>query len=293
VVFTALAALPVAMHAQKAAPTTPEDVLKLAGDYLARYSTLVSGFECEETYVQREVSGGTLTGTRQVKSDFFVFGEGGHVDTFRDVFEVVGSPVRPHEHRLAGLFEKPNPLTLQQAQQLEDAGMQNFFRELQQIPKSMGVLEYVVKANQERSTFKIDSVKKMGDAQVAILKFVEQGMPRIVDSPDHTPASGRITVDLATGAIRQTEFLLTTKMADMRVVVVYALNPKLEAWLPASTDEHYNFTFNTAAANQATVMGSGSYNQSAAFEGRAAFANWHKTNGSSNFEVRSSKSDRR
>jgi hypothetical protein len=276
-VFTAVAALPIEGQAQKTAAPAVADVLKLTGDYLAKYGTSVSGLECEEMYVQREVSGGQLTSTRQIKSDFYLFGEGGHVDTFRDVFDVVGSAVRPHEHRLVKLFETPTPTTLQQAQQLEDAGMQNFNRELQQIPKSMGVLEYVVKANQDRSTFKIESVKKMGDAQVAILKFVEQGMPRIVDTPDHTPASGRITVDLATGAIRQTEFLLTTKMADMRVVVVYVLNPKLDLWLPASTDEHYNFTFNTAASNQATVMGSGSYNQTAAFEGRAAFSNWHKT----------------
>ena len=275
-ILGAITILPIAVRAQKAAAPTAPEVLKLAGDYLASYSTSVSGLECEETYVQREVSGGTLTGTRQVKSDFFLFGEGGHVDTFRDVFEVVGSVVRPHEHRLVKLFEAPNPMTLQQAQMLEDAGMQHFFRELQQIPKSMGVLEYVTKANQPRSMFKIDSIKKVGDAQVAILKFVEQEMPRIVDSPDHTPASGRITVELATGAIRQTEFLLTTKMADVRVVVAYSLHPKLGLWLPASTDEHYNFTFNTAAANQATVMGSGSYNQTAAFEGRAAFANWHK-----------------
>ena len=227
--------------------------------------------------MQREVSGSTLTGIRQIKSDFFLFGEGGHVDAFRDVFDVVGSSVRPHEHRLVKLFETPTPTTLQQAQQLEDAGMQNFYRELQQIPKSLGALEYITKVNQEHSTFKIDSVKKVGDAQVVILKFTETGMPRLIDSPDHTPASGRFTIDLASGAIRQTEFLLTTKMADMRVVMAYTLNPKLELWLPASTDEHYNFTFNTAAANQATVMGSGSYNQTAAFEGRAAFTNWHRT----------------
>jgi hypothetical protein len=175
-----------------------------------------------------------------------------------------------------GWFEAPTPMTLQQAQQLEDAGMQYFFRELQGIPKALGVLEYITKANQERSTFKIDSVKKIGDAQVALVKFTETAMPRLVDSPDHTPASGRFTVDVASGAIRQTEFLLTTKMSDMRVVVAYALDPKVVLWLPASTDEHYNFTFNTAAANQVTVMGVGAYNQTAAFEGRAAFAKWRQ-----------------
>lgn len=275
--LTVLGVVPAGVHAQKApAPTVP-DILQSVAGYLAAYSTKVSGLECEETYVQREVSGSTLTSTRQIRSDFFLFGEGGHVDTFRDVFDVVGSPVRPHDHRLAKLFESPGPMAIQQAQHLEDAGMQHFNRELQQIPKSMGALEFIVKANQERSAFKIDSVKKIGDAQVAILKFNEQAMPRLVDSPDHTAASGRVTVDLATGAIRQTEFLLTTKIADMRVVVVYALNPKLGLWLPASTDEHYEFTFNTAGSNQVTVMGSGSYLQTASFEGRATFANWQQT----------------
>ena len=283
-VLAGLGVLPMTAHAQKAPTPAVEDVLKLAGDYLAKYSTQVSGFEAEELYVQREVSGGQLTSTRQIKSDFYLFGEGGHVLNFRDVFDVVGSQVRPHEHRLVKLFENPNTTTLQQAQQIEDAGMQQFNRELQSIPKSTGALEYITKANQDRSTFKIESVKKMGDAQVAILKFNETGTPRILETPDHAPGSGRFTVDLATGVIRQTEFLLTAKMGggagvDLRVVVVYSLDPKIGVWLPASTDEHYNFTFNTAGSNQATAMGSaqgGAASQTAAFEGRASFSKWHK-----------------
>jgi len=280
-VFAGLSLVPVTVRAQKTPTPTVEDVLKLAGEYLGKYSAQVSGFEAEELYVQREVSGGTLTSTRQIKSDFYLFGEGGHVMNFRDVFDVVGSQVRPHEHRLVKLFETPTAATLQEAQQLEDAGMQHFNRELQSIPKSTGALEYITKSNQDRSTFKVESVKKMGDAQVAILKFNETGTPRILETPDHTPATGRFTVDLATGVIRQTEFLLTAKMSggagvDMRVVVVYSLDPKIGVWLPASTDEHYNFSFNTAGSNQATTMGSGSYNQSAAFEGRASFSKWHK-----------------
>src|SRR5262249_49191230 len=107
-VLVGLGVVPMAVHAQKAPTPTLEDVLKLAGDYLAKYSTQVSGYEGEELYIQREVSGSQLTNTRQIKSDFFLFGEGGHVMNFRDPFDVVGSQVRPHEHRLVKLFEKPD-----------------------------------------------------------------------------------------------------------------------------------------------------------------------------------------
>src|ERR1022692_854622 len=81
-VAVALGLVSVAVHAQKAAAPVLADILNRTGDYLAQYASGVSGLECEETYVQRDVSGGLLRNTRQIKSDFYIVGEAGHVETF-------------------------------------------------------------------------------------------------------------------------------------------------------------------------------------------------------------------
>jgi hypothetical protein len=255
---------------QKPAPPTAKDVLDAAAGYLVQYATKVSGLECEESYIVREITTGRMGETRQLRADFFLVGGNGHVQSFRDVFESVGSPIRPHDHRVAQLFLANAGAVLTRAQQWEDDGAQYLVRELAETPKPTSALEFIEKENQDHSTFKIDSIKKTGDAQLAVLKFVEQATPRLIDTPEHAPGQGRFTIDVATGAIRQSEIILSTKTADVRVTMTYALDPATGLWVPATTDEHYLFMYPPVGSGG--NLGSGNVPSSAAFDAQAKFS---------------------
>jgi hypothetical protein len=62
----------------------------------------------------------------------------------------------------------------------------------------------------------------MNGAQVAVLKFTEKDMPRVVPTPEDTPAAGRFWIDAASGAVRQTELTLTSRSFTFRATVKYA-----------------------------------------------------------------------
>src|SRR5262249_23244967 len=103
-------------------------------------------------------------------------------------------------------------------------------------------LEFLRAENQQRSTFKIDSVKTMDGAQVAIVEFTERGTPRIVALSEDSPGVGRVWIDAASGAIRQTELGVTSKNISIRSNVKYVHDTTLDLWLPAEMNQQFGIS---------------------------------------------------
>jgi hypothetical protein len=273
----ALVAGPALVLAQ-APPPVPE-VLRQAGTYLVEYAPRVSGAEAEEQYTQRDRTGGREVATIQLKSDFALLGSGdGSILSFRDVFDATGTAIRPHEDRLLKLFTSPPPDALQQARQLNEDGTAYFMPVLRQaLGAPFMALEFLRTENQSRSSFKIESVKNANDRRLAVLRFAEQAKPRLVTTPDQAAAGGRFWVDLASGAVTQSELFFDSANTSVRVVVNYALDPKLGLWLPVSMDEHYEISGAVAETGSATVMGTGGYRERMTLDCHAAYGKYRQT----------------
>ena len=263
------------IHAQKA-PALP-DVLQAAGDYLVQYSQRLGAVTAEEEYMQSDSSSGQMGIPKRVNSEIvWVGGGNGGVLGFRDAFAIDSKPVRQRDDRLLDLFKTPTASSIQQGQDMSDAAVHYYLSgSLQALDQPTLALEFLRKENQERSTFKLESVKTMNGAQVAIVKFNERNTPRLAPSAEGGAAVGRFWIDVATGAVRQTELGIVSKTDNVHVSVKYALEPKLELWLPVEMYQQANTS--GAGSGGVSNMGSGGgYNAHQALEGHATYTKFRQ-----------------
>lgn len=272
--LTAVGSASIGIHAQKA---SAPDVLQAAADYLVQYSQKLSVVTAEEEYTQYETSSGQMGTPVRLSADVVLVGLGnGGTATFRDVFAIDSKPVRPRDGRLPALFRTPSPPSMQQARDWSEESVRRYVNpNLHILDEPTAALEFLRKENQERSTFKIESVKTMSGAQVAILRFTEQRTPRLMPMPGDAAATGRFWVDVASGTVRQTELGFSSKTFNIRSTVKYAAEPTLGLWLP--TEMSQVFDASGQGAGGSNNMGSGGgYNAHQAFEARASYDHFRR-----------------
>ena len=85
-----------------------EELLKKADDYVADYSTKVSGVTLEEQFVLTELSASTIRGIRRIASDVVLVNTSVGLMTIRDVYAIDTQATRPHEPRIIPLLADPS-----------------------------------------------------------------------------------------------------------------------------------------------------------------------------------------
>jgi len=192
------------------------------------------------------------------------------------VFAVGTAPVRKRDDRLLTLFTVSPASALPQARQLTDESVRYYVSpNLRALDQPTVALEFLRKENQERSTFKLDGVKTMGGARVAILRFTERNTPRLVPSPENGPAVGRFWIDVASGTVRQTELGIVGKSSNIRASVDYAADATLGIWLPVAM--YQQVEIRGAGSGEFSNMGSGGgYGAHQALEGRATYSKFRQ-----------------
>ena len=257
------------VHTQNG-PALP-DVLQAAGDYLVQYSQQLTAVGAEEQYTQYDTSLAAGGLPVRLTADFVFIGSGaGGVIGFRDVVSVDGAPVRTRDDRLLTLFTASPGSSLQQARRITDESVR-YYRSpnLQALDQPTVALAFLRKENQERSAFKLDSVKTMKGAEVAIVKFTERNTPRLLPSPENGPAEGRFWIDVASGTVRQTELAFPGKSANVRATVNYAADPKLGIWLPVEMLQRVDVYSGGGMSSMGSVGGAGGHQ---GLEGRASYS---------------------
>lgn len=254
--FVATAGITAApVHAQKGPALA--DVLQAAADYLVDYSQKLGAVEAEEALTQRETSGGSFGTGRTWRAEVVLLGFGnGDIEVFRDVFEVESSKARERDSRLLKIFQEDPSQGLREGRKLTaDAGRLALVPAMTAFNTPTLALAFLRLENQSRSTFKLDGVRTMNGAQVAILKFNEQRKPHLLQGTEDGATQGRFWVATSSGTVRQTELLFTSRGLDVRSTVIYAADSKLGLWLPVSLNASYNLT--GAGSGSATVVGQG------------------------------------
>lgn len=263
----------IALEAQKG-PALPE-VLKSAADYLDTFAGRLGGVVAEELYTQHDTGTGKILATRRLRSDLLFLGLAeGAVSTFRDVFERDGNAIRPRQDRLVKLFQETPGSSMAAARQLsEDSVRQYISPNISSIDDPLLAQEFFRARHQERSAFTLESVKTSKGVQVAVVKFTEhRHTPRVVSSIDAEPGSGRAWIDVASGAITQTEVVFSSQTFLLRSLVKYAMTPAVGAWLPVEMTQQCDISFK----GQGQAAHSTPYNARMSLEGRATYAGYRR-----------------
>ena len=74
----------------------------------------------------------------------------------------------------------------------------------------------------------------MDGAQVAIVKFTERPTSRILPTPEGAQTSGKFWIDVASGAVRQTELTVDHRlMFRFHIATKFANDAAVGFWVPA------------------------------------------------------------
>jgi hypothetical protein len=239
---------------QQKAPALP-DILASAATYLVDYSQRIGAVEAEEALIQRETTGGGFGPGHTWKAEIVLLGYGnGDFSTFRDIFELEEKKARQRDSRVFHLFRTNPENAVVQGQSLtNDAARSGMGAGMAAFNTPTLPLAFLRKENQSRSTFKLENVRNMNGAQVAIVRFTETAKPRLVPGTDKGTTQGRFWIEVASGTVRQTEILYTDSGVDVKATAMYALEPKLQLWLPTGLDSRYDMT--SGGMGGATNMG--------------------------------------
>jgi hypothetical protein len=265
---------PGAVRAQKG-PALP-DLLKMAGEYLTQYSEKLGAMAAQEEYLQYETSSGSMTTPRRVYTHVVWLGRGeGAIDGFRDVVALDQVPVRPKDDRLFALLREPTAASLAQAKQLTEDGVRQYIDlNLHALDQPTLALEYLRPVNQKRSTFKVESVKHVDGAQVAVVTFNEKRADRLLPSVENAAAVGRFWIDTASGTVRQTQLGLGGTWSNLHVTVKYVADPASGLWLPADMVQHVDVACGVSSA--VDNVGAGGYHTRYTLEGRATYSKYRQ-----------------
>jgi hypothetical protein len=221
-------------------------------DFLEKFSNVVS----EETYLQDSsvamqsaaVLGraGTAARSRVLKSDFLLVSVNSAREwvPFRDVFEVDGQPIRDRQQRLARLFLKPSPDSLEQAISIQEESARYNLGNMRRTVNNP-VLGIVVAEGDAQSRFKyslgkIDS--KVGP-NVWTVEYKEVTSPAFIRGRSDLDlfAHGRIWIEADTGRIMRTEVLLEQPTLRARITTSFRFDDRFGIAVPYEMQEEYKF----------------------------------------------------
>lgn len=224
-------------------PQSAEALLSSVTNYLAGYDTKFSAVVSDERYLQTILGPSTtIVSTRELRSEVLLVnaGRAGWL-CYRDVYAVDGKQVRGRTSRVMTLFVKPSENDVIQAARIREEGARfNLGSIRRTINEPTLALSFLRPEHQPRSSFEVAGGETIAGQRTRILKFREHTSPRLIDSGDGSPASGRFWIDADTGRIVRTELLLSSY--DVRGVVTVTFGPsdKLAGlWVPLKMEEHY------------------------------------------------------
>jgi hypothetical protein len=248
------------------------DVLRRAGAYAERYHRDFTSVVAEEHYVQRvtraDDSKRSLPASlpddgasRTLRSDYMLLrGEPGETAwlSFRDIFEVDGTPVSGERGRLERWLRDSRASFSSRARALAlDQARYNIGSIVRTINVPLLPLEFLSPGNQKRLRFRLSGRETIGDTPVFVVTFEERDRPTMIRTPegDDVPATGVLWIEPASGRVLKTE--LRTGDRDRRqvrttITVSYQPNERLSMLVPEAMDERY-------ATGPETITGSARY----------------------------------
>jgi VWFA-related protein len=228
-----------------------EMILSRMTDYVRGYQRAFSGLVAEETYEQ-QIPGQSV----RLRSDFLLvkLQTADYWQSFRDVFEVDGKPVRDRNERLKRLFlDNPGTEALAQVRRIQDESARH---NIGPVERNFNVplfpLTFLLPDTRGRFHFTVAKKGNSDGLETWRVEYQEQVHPTMIRNPrmdTDIPASGWFMVDPVTGAILETGLNAETSV-NAYFEVRYRRDAELGLWVPARMSEMY-----TSRVRQDLVMG--------------------------------------
>lgn len=221
-------------------------ILARVADYIDAYQRDYSSVVAEEEYDQSDWSPGAKTRNLRLRSDLLLVRPDpleGWV-SFRDIFEVDGSPVRERDERLQRLFLDPS---MESRARLNAIRSQSARFNLGPVERNVNAplfaLAFLERLNQPRFHFAMKGLKEVDGRQFVQIDYRETTSPTLTVTLLGTdqPAQGRFLIDPISGAVAEARVLYEREGAGrMEYIVRFQRSDTLGLWLPAEMRESYN-----------------------------------------------------
>ena len=234
-------------------PATVDAVIARAAAYVESFVEQLSTVVMEEDYRQTYFADrrANAAHTRLVSEFLLVrlLGVGEWV-AFRDVFEVNGRQIRDRQDRLATLFLGDTTTVLAQAQRIaQESSRYNLGTTVRTFNVPTYALFFLHPSNTSRFRFEKADEGCADEDTAWDIRFEEIEYPTLTHGFENIslPTRGRFCLDPVSGRVIETEFELHHPSAaggrlatDVKVRVRFALEPRLNLWVPVEMRETYS-----------------------------------------------------
>ena len=236
------------------APLTVDAVVARAAAYVETFVEELSTVVMEEHYRQTYFAAYARANPArtQLVSEFLLvrlLGVGEWVG-FRDVFEVNGRRIRDRQDRLATLFLGDTTTAFAQAERIaQESSRYNLGSTMRTFNIPTYALFYLHPSNTSRFRFDKEDEGCADEDTAWDIRFEEVEYPTLTHGFEgiSLPSRGRFCLDPVSGRVIETQFELHHPSAgggrlatDVKVRVRFALEPRLNLWVPVEMRESYS-----------------------------------------------------
>jgi hypothetical protein len=233
-----------------------ELLLGRAGWYVIEFLEKFSNVVSEETYLQDSSvpmqnavligRAGTLARNRVLRSDFLLVSVNSAQEwvPFRDVFEVDRQPIRDREQRLAKLFLKPSPDSLDQAISIQEESARYNLGNMRRTVNNPVLGIVVVQGDlQPRFRYSLGKLDPKVGPGVWTVDYREVATPALIRGRSDLDlfSHGRIWIEAETGRVMKTEVLLDQPSLRARITTSFRFDERFGIAVPYEMQEEYKF----------------------------------------------------
>ena len=204
--------------------------------FIERFSNVVAEerYEQEITVPRRK---------RLLLSDFLLVRYPGDAlwQTFRDVAEVDGKPVRDRQDRIMKLFLEPSSSALRRASELGRASSRYNLVDVGTLSNPLLVMAFLQSHYVDHFRFNLAGLDKKVGPNVRIARFVEFQRPTILklDAATDFFSSGLIWLEEDSGRVVKTELQIGNSMIKIRITTHFVFDQELGINVPQMMEDFY------------------------------------------------------
>jgi len=225
--------------------TTAEDIkldelLARTSAYVAQFVDQFSNVVAEETLMQETT---IPRRKRTMRSDYLLVRYPGDAQwqTFRDVGEVDGKPVRDKEERLTKLFLEPASSAMRRARELQEAGSRHNLLDIGTLNSPLLVVAFLQDSYRERFRFNMAGLDKKLGPNVRTVQFQEFKVPSLIKGNGNQDilTRGLAWIEEDTGRVVKTELKIGRGAAAITVTTLFKFDEELGINVPVEMRDWY------------------------------------------------------
>jgi hypothetical protein len=217
-----------------------DELIPKATVYAHQFVERCSNVVAEERYEQQ------ITVPRRKRvlvSDFLLVKTSGDEfwQSFRDVGEVDGKPVRDREDRLMKLFLQPSSSALRRAAEILEAGARYNLIDVGTLSNPLLVMAFLQQQYVDRFRFNLAGLEKKLSPDVRTVRFVEFRQPTVLKRNANTDlfSRGLVWIEEGTGRVVKTELQVGSQVAPIRITTLFEFDADLGINVPTVMEDWY------------------------------------------------------